>query len=224
MLKKWKEEVGLFLFDFDGLLVDTERLHFQAYKNVLADYGFSWDLDFSSYMKIAYYEEFGLKKALLKRWPTLPWEELYLLKRKEVTRLLEEDGVPLMLGVFDMLTFVQEASILACVVTHSSRASIDAVKKRHPILNTIPFWFTREDYHLAKPHPEGYLKAIALHRRSSRRIVGFEDTPKGLFSLLGTEAQPVLVSSVSYEELPVWKERGVIHLSSFSELFTASIF
>ena len=41
----WISNYDLFLFDLDGLLVDTEKLHFEAYKRLCSRFGYelAWD-------------------------------------------------------------------------------------------------------------------------------------------------------------------------------------
>lgn len=42
---EWTQDYHLFLFDFDGLLVDTEALHLEAYRRMCAEKGHTLDLD-----------------------------------------------------------------------------------------------------------------------------------------------------------------------------------
>ena len=42
---EWIHHYQLILFDLDGLLVNTEQLHYQAYKNMLQARGFSLPSD-----------------------------------------------------------------------------------------------------------------------------------------------------------------------------------
>ncbi|MGD0665742.1 MAG: HAD hydrolase-like protein, partial [Rhabdochlamydiaceae bacterium] len=43
----WTDKFDLFLFDFDGLLVDTEELHFKAYQMLCQGRGYKlpWDIN-----------------------------------------------------------------------------------------------------------------------------------------------------------------------------------
>jgi len=113
-----------------------------------------------------------------------------------VIELLERD-VQLMPGVQEMLMVLQQANIKRCVVTHSPKALVDTIRQQHPILNTIPYWITREDYIHPKPHPEGYQLAISRYATPSDKIIGFEDTWRGIQALLQTRAFPVLIQGFS---------------------------
>ena len=47
---QWIHDFQLFLFDFDGLLVDTEHLHYQAYVNMLSKHGYKLELNFGNFL------------------------------------------------------------------------------------------------------------------------------------------------------------------------------
>ena len=70
-----------------------------------------------------------------------------------------------------------------CVVTNSNLAMINSIRARIPVFGSIQHWITREDYEKPKPDPECYLKAIALYGKKGDRIIGFEDSVRGLTSL-----------------------------------------
>lgn len=193
----WIHNYQLFLFDFDGLLVDTEHLHYQAYIKMCAKRGFSLTWSFSRYSHAAHHDPFALRDQIYAEFPALQlqepnWTVLYEEKKAFFLQLLEEP-VPLMPGAETLLTALKEATIKRCVVTHSPLNLIMRIRQQNPILETIPHWITREDYTHPKPHPECYQTAIKRLAKPEDRIIGFEDTPRGLTALLGTWAEPILV-------------------------------
>lgn len=210
----------LFLFDFDGVLVDTESLHFQAYKQMCAKRGISLKWDEKEYAKFALYSAYGLRKALIQEYPQLreiSWETLYQEKKEEYRQLISEH-VNLMPGVEQFLEKLQGRP--TCVVTNSAKEQIEKIREMHPILQTIPTWITREDYEQPKPHPECYCQAIAKHEPVGK-VIGFEDSPRGLKALLGTRAKGVLISSfLTDKEIALLKKEmpPFEHLSSFHML------
>jgi beta-phosphoglucomutase len=84
---QWIHEYQLFLFDFDGLLVNTEEIHYRAYQRMCAHYGVIMDMNFEDYCKIAHYHSEGLSEELYKQYPKLKeqessWDILYAEKKK----------------------------------------------------------------------------------------------------------------------------------------------
>ncbi|MBS0655353.1 MAG: HAD hydrolase-like protein, partial [Verrucomicrobia bacterium] len=49
----WISHYQLFLFDLDGLLVNTEETHYRAYARMCRDRGFTLPWDFPAYFRIA---------------------------------------------------------------------------------------------------------------------------------------------------------------------------
>lgn len=220
---RWIHQFKLFLFDFDGLLVNTEELHFLAYKMMCKNRGFDLDWDFKRYCRSAHYSADILGRELYEKFPGLyelepSWDVLYAEKKDIIVRLLQEGRAELMPGAEKLLSALNEANINRVVVTHSPIELIDAVRQNHSILHTIPHWITRHDYKHPKPDSECYLKAISLYGKDGEAIIGFEDTPRGLKALLGTRAVPVLICKADYPEIPYFKEQGVKHFDSFDDI------
>lgn len=195
---QWIFHYQLFLFDLDGLLVDTEKLHYQAYINMCAGRGYHLPWSFHRYSEAAHHESTGLRDQIYAEFPSLKakesdWQVLYAEKKQMFMELLEKGAVPLMEGVKELLLALQQANIKRCVVTHSASQLIRTIRKQNPILDTIPHWITREDYTHPKPHPECYQIAIDRLGEPHDRIIGFEDSPRGLNALLETQAKPVLI-------------------------------
>lgn len=217
----WIKKYDLFLFDFDGLLVNTELMHYQAYVNMMKARGVDFDWDFSRYCKAAHYGATLFRDRLLEAYPGLvkegeSWDQLYKEKQAIMLSLLEKGEVELMPGVKELLSSLAEANKKRAVVTHSPAPFIDTLKSQHPVLKTIPNWITREQYKEAKPSPECYLLAIQKLKTNGDKVIGFEDTPRGLTALMGTEAKPVLICEVDYPEIGDFIDRGASRFESFS--------
>lgn len=223
---QWLDQYQLFLFDFDGLLVNTEELHFQAYQHMCQARGFKLPWTFAHYCSIAHYSAKGLREKIYAEFPQLyqsepNWDILYSEKKYWIEKLLREGAVKLMPGVASLLQGLRERTLTACVVTHSPLEQISLIREQHPLLNTIAHWITRNDYSQPKPHPECYLKAINLYGAKGQAMIGFEDTPRGLQALRQTQALPVWVSQIPYPEIQSWQEQGMLHVHSLADISKA---
>jgi len=221
---QWIDQYQLFLFDFDGLLVNTEKIHYQAYINMCKNRGYEFDLDFPSYCKIAHYSSEGLSETIYQKFPRLKeevfdWNVLYREKTEAYLELLRTGPVELMPGVEELLKALEEKDVKRCVVTHSMRELVMAIRKINPILDSIPHWITREDYNHPKPDPDSYLTAVKKFAGPEDKIIGFEDTPRGMTALLHTRAKPILIAPLDYPEINDLKKKGVEHYPSFPEFF-----
>lgn len=219
----WIHSFDLFLFDFDGLLVNTEWLHYEAYKKMCADRGFVLDWDFPRYIEAAHYRAEGLQEQIYEKFPELKasepdWSVLYEEKRKALVHLYRSEPIPLMEGVEKLLLALKKADIPRSVVTHSDRDLVKIIREKNPVLDTIPYWTVREDYSEPKPSPECYLSAIEKLAKPGDKAIGFEDTPRGLTALLGSRATAIMVTKMHYPEMEEFRKRGVPIYSSFSDL------
>ena len=213
---QWIHRFDLFLFDFDGLLVNTEHLHYQAYVNMLAKRGYALQLSFAKFIELAHLHSDAWKEALYAEIPDLEsnWEDFYNGKKEAYLELIVSGKVELMPGVSTLLKALEEAQIRRCVVTHSILPYVELIRAQIPVLLTLPKWVTREEYEKPKPDPECYLRAIALYGKPDDRIIGFEDSLRGFKALRGTPATPILICPKHYPLLAMALEDGGKHFES----------
>ena len=222
-LMLWINNFDLFLFDFDGLLVNTEHIHYQAYVNMLKNRGLDLDWGFEVFCSIAHSSQEGLRIEIYSKFPQLfemqpRWEVLYEEKKKAYFDLISGAKVELMPGVEKLLLFLKESNKLSCVVTNSLLDHARVIIGNNPILKNIDYWITREDYLNPKPDPECYLRAIQLYGKTGDKIVGFEDTIKGINALCQTPAKSVLVCASHHPQEDILLKKGVVHFESFDKI------
>jgi beta-phosphoglucomutase len=237
---QWIQKYRLVLFDFDGLLVNTESLHFKAYQRMCKNRGYELTWDWATYCYAAHHEPTRLREMLYSTFPNLKkeepdWQVLYAEKKTAYLSLLREGAVELMPGVKNLIEALHRQGTLSCVVTHSPLEQIEMIRGQQPLLNLIPHWITREHYSNPKPHPECYQLAIERFSNcfsspnegvTNEGVIGFEDTFRGLKALLSTSSpisvKGVLVSSIigSDEVIQFSKQEGkeLKHYSTFEKM------
>jgi HAD superfamily hydrolase (TIGR01509 family) len=218
---QWIQQFDLFLFDFDGLLVNTEELHFAAYRQMCKQRGYELDWSLFEFFQAAHFSSTGLRDAIYRKFPELQkkepnWEVLYAEKKQAYQELLEKGDLSLMPGVEEVLIALEKADKRRCVVTNSPKIQVDLIKEKIPLLKTIPVWFTREDYREAKPHPECYLTAIGQLGKPGDRMIGFEDSTRG-FQALKDAGVPVALL-IGPKDHPQMKEFKGTYFPSFSSI------
>lgn len=216
----WIHRFQLFLFDFDGLLVNTEHIHYQAYVEMLTRRGCPIDWDFSKFCALAHLNADALKQQIYAEFPSLDpdWKRLYAEKKEIYFDLISSGKVELMPGAEPLLQALDKAGIERCVVTNSLLEQIQLLRSQHATLRTIPHWITREDYEKPKPHPECYLRAIQLYGKKGGRAIGFEDSIRGLQALQQTPAQAVLICPAHHPLLEMVLARGTLHFESLKSI------
>ena len=178
---------------------------------------------FYEYFQIAQQDAKAPERHIYAEFPELQkqepnWAVLYAEKKRAFLEILAKEPAPLFPGVEEILTVLEKAQKKRCVVTHSGKELVTLLRHQNPILNTIPHWFTREDYSLPKPSPDGYLKAIAVLVEEGDNIIGFEDSLRGMNALLATPATPIYINSIDEETKNFFKSKGVSTFSSFRDI------
>ncbi len=213
-------EYSPIFFDFDGLLVNTEHLHFQAYQKMLESHGVDFPWDFPSFAAVAHKSSEGLRLMITAHAPALVekegWDTLYDQKKVEYAKLLEKGSLEMMPGAQEILEMVHVANIPHAVVTNSTQGQTELIRQNIPSLNKIPHWITREDYAQPKPAPDAYLKAIKVLGKSEK-MLGFEDALRGIRALEGAAITPVLICSSDHPQMGDVNP-DLHHYTSFQEL------
>lgn len=197
MLSVFFQKFNVFFLDLDGLLLDTEPLHYQAFMSAGRNFNYDFSLSFSFYLELVSKGRAFLKNFLFTSHSNLTndWDSLYRCKGDLYTSLLINNSVNFMLGAKSFLQELIRWRKKIVVVTNSERAMVDVLRNDHPLLQKIKYWVVREDYNLRKPDPDSYLKAKELYLDEEDKVIGFEDSIKGLTALVGASVPGVLVNS-----------------------------
>lgn len=168
------------LFDFDGVLVDSEPVHFACWREVLARFGITleWDIyhaHFIGVSDIAMLENL----ARLHQPPldvNLLWQEYPRKRARFRERMLY--GEPITAAVRDLLHWLDGHRL--AVVSSSGRDEIEPILKAAGIRGCFQALVCREDVTQFKPAPDPYLKAAGLLQ--TQRALVIEDSQAGIAS------------------------------------------
>ena len=167
------------LWDHDGVLVDTERLYFQATRELMAEAGVQLtEADYRRYLLVAGTGAWHLAAAR-----GVPEVEIAALRRRRDQRyesLLRAEEV-LIPGVLPLLAALQ-ARVRMAIVTSSKRAHFDAIHERTGLPKHFELILAREDYARSKPDPEPYRTALERMRLSPEQCLVIEDSERGLIA------------------------------------------
>lgn len=185
------DTVAAVLFDMDGTLADTERLHWRAYGRVLDRFGVAVDLDTYRRRFIAVAGGAEWACAAFR----LPIDAATLRAEKAVAyRRLLEEGVSPMPGARAALARLRPRFRLA-VATNSVRDEARFVLDRIGLRDLLDAVVAREDYAAAKPAPDAWLAAARALGVAPEACVVVEDTPRGLAAGLAAGMPVVAVPS-----------------------------
>ncbi|MCE0722957.1 MULTISPECIES: HAD family hydrolase [Legionella] len=175
------------IFDFDGVILDSEPLHYEACCHVLKSLGIT--ISYSEYMKK--YLGFSDKDM----FPRLLHNEGVRCSDKEIKQLIQQkamayiniihhrDSIPLIVDFEQFIFKISFKINKIAICSGSSRPEITAVLskvrkgKLQAYFDTI---VTSEDVQSGKPSPEGYLLAAKRLKVAPGRCLVIEDTLHGV--------------------------------------------
>jgi HAD superfamily hydrolase (TIGR01509 family) len=164
------------LFDHDGVLVDTEFWYYKAGERALADIGLALDKD--QYLRDM---NQGLGTWAQARAASLDEE---IIGRQRVVRddyyqeYLRTEAIEIQ-GVVEALSELSKYVRMA-IVTSAKRVDFEIIHEQRQIRPFMEFVLVREDYELAKPHPEPYLTGLKRFGASKAETLVVEDSSRGL--------------------------------------------
>lgn len=171
------------LFDFDGLVIDTEWTEFQAWQEMCQRHGV--ELSLETWL------------PCVGRGPTTrvfdPYDYLIAqlgsaLEREVIEaecrrRNLELIGAqPLLPGVKDLIMAAKERGLRLAVASSSTRAWVSGHLERLGLLDLFDALACGDEVAYTKPHADLYLKALEKVGAQAEQAIAFEDSLNGMLA------------------------------------------
>ena len=177
------------LFDHDGVLVDTEFWYYKAGERALADIGLTLDKD-------QYLRDMNQGLGTWAQARAAGIDEQTISRQREVrndyyqeylgTESIEIEGVVETLA--ELRKYVRMA-----IVTTAKRVDFEIIHEKRQVTQFMDFVLAREDYNLAKPHPEPYLTGLRRLGAAKEETLVVEDSSRGLNSAVAAGIDCVIV-------------------------------
>jgi beta-phosphoglucomutase len=171
------------VFDFDGVLADSEPLHLKAYQALLEPHGIH--LDQKTYFEryLGYDDEGALRQIAEDNGLMVADEEIEMLvvEKGHVFEALVGSRDLLYPGAADCLRRLAAAWPVG-IASGALRADIDLLLRGANVGDAIRFIVAAGDTDRTKPAPDPYLRAAELHGVAPAACVAIEDSHWGLES------------------------------------------
>lgn len=197
MFNKYFSKKKLVCFDFDGLLVNTEPLHFKAYDELFKQINYPLNLHFERYCNLAHDPDRDLfEKTVKKAYPDFPysWKDIRQKKTQIYQKLLKEQPIYPMVGAKELIEKLHFSGIDYCIVTNSCRDDVETIARKIPFLQKMTL-IAREDYNKPKPSADPYEFALKKYSIDPTDAIGLEDTKKGISALKEASMDFLLINT-----------------------------
>lgn len=177
------------LFDHDGVLVDTEFWYYKAGERALADIGLPLDKD-------QYLRDMSQGLGAWDQARAAGIDEQTISRQRAVRNdyyqeYLRTEAIEIE-GVVDALAELSKYVRMA-IVTTAKRADFEIIHEKRQVRQFMDFVLVREDYRLAKPHPEPYLTGLKRLGAAREETLVVEDSSRGLNSAIAAGIDCVIV-------------------------------
>ena len=208
------------IFDLDGVIADTERLQWQAYRRVLGELGV--DVGLEEYRRHWIAGGFGPEYACRTYALPIGPDELRARKAPVYSALLRE-GVAPCPGALEALHRLRPTHRLG-LATNSARAEVTFLLAHLGVAPLFHATVAREDYPRPKPAPDAYLAAAAALGLAPGECAVVEDTERGLRSALAAGTRAVaLPSDLTFDNDFAGAACRLAHLDELTAELLASI-
>lgn len=195
------------VFDFDGVIVDSEPLHFRALRDALAEDGVTITREEYWSRYLAYDDRGAILRALEQHGEAVEETRVARIQRRKVARFAELIPEITVLEGSDQLVRTLAAEVPLAIASGARHQEVEAVLTGLGLRASFSAIVGAEDVTSTKPDPAPYLEAARLlaQRQPGLRpadCVAFEDSPPGIQSALRAGMRVVgVASSYPLEEL-----------------------
>jgi HAD superfamily hydrolase (TIGR01509 family) len=167
------------IFDFDGLIVDTESPELQAWQEVFTSHGHALRADLWADLvgrPRTYFDMYSYFRGL--NGPDTDIEALRKDRRARVVEIVL--GQPVLPGVLEYLRDARERDLKIGLASSSGGDYVRGHLKRLGLFDYFHTTKCFEDTDLHKPNPEPYLAVLDAVGVAPQEAIAFEDSPNGV--------------------------------------------
>lgn len=167
------------IFDMDGVLIDSEPVHFEANKRIMKDFGYELEYE--------YYKQF-IGSTLSHMWQVLKEDydiedEIEILNKMSEQGskdIIGKDGYIKIPGACELVEMFSSNNLRLAVASSSSTGNIEDVVSSLGIKQYFDIIVSGLDVSYPKPAPDIFLNAAELLKVDSSECIVIEDSSNGV--------------------------------------------
>jgi HAD superfamily hydrolase (TIGR01509 family) len=190
------------IFDFDGIIVDTEPLHYRAFQEILEPLGlgYSWQEYLERYM--GFDDRDAFREAFLVGGRPLSDHELKecIAEKAQAFLRIVSTGVAPYPGVVEMIRSIS-GNLPLGLCSGALHSDIEPILAQLGLTGAFDAMVTAEEVAASKPDPESYrltlrrLQELFPGRIEPAASLAIEDTPAGITSATGAGLKVLAVTN-----------------------------
>jgi HAD superfamily hydrolase (TIGR01509 family) len=216
--------VRAFLFDFDGLILDTEYASRAGWERLYREHGHELPTDLWATLVGTTHAPWD-PMTHLEELVGEPLEREALNERRYAHELALIEAEELRPGISDYLAVARRHGLKRAIVSSSTRAWVDMhLERLEEAIGWDAICTADRDPARAKPRPVLYLEALAALGVAADEAVAFEDSPNGVRAAKAAGVFCIAVPNEVTRDLGLEEAGADLVLDSLSDLSPEALF
>ena len=171
--------VDAVIFDMDGVLIDSERISFKCFQEVLKEYNYKMDKEF--YLKFIGMNVKSIKAIMEEEYgEDFPFDTIYRKKADLAYEITNRNGVIVKPGVHELLDYLNEENYKIAVASSTRRERVFELLEEAKIKDKVDYIIGGDQVEHSKPNPEIFLKAAKGLDMNPENCLVIEDSDAGI--------------------------------------------
>ena len=188
------------IFDFDGIIIDSETADYRSWKETYADLGVdlplaAWSVGIGS---VNLFNPYTYLEQQL--GPDLDWATIKARRRQRDDEIMAQ--MPIMDGVVEYLDAADQLGLPVAIASSSDHKWVDPLLDRLGLTDRFTAVLCRDDVgNVGKPDPAVYQAALSALNVPPQAALALEDSPNGAKAALAAGLTTVIVPNPMTREL-----------------------
>lgn len=187
------------IFDMDGLMIDSERVTFECYQEILKGMNLTMDEEF--YKTLLGKPLKGIYQRFYDVYGNdFPIEDVIKDVHALMAKRFETEGVPIKTGLKSLLEYLKENNYKTIVATSSNRDRVDTILSQAQITDYFDDSICGDEVTKGKPNSEVFLKSCQKLGVNVDEAIVLEDSEAGIQASYDAGIKVICIPDMKYPE------------------------
>lgn len=177
-MSKMKNKINLVIFDVDGVIFDSEPLHYRAKLEILRSYGLDETFDLKKYIGRPNRDLWS--KVIQENNLNAEPDDLELKQFNLILSYVYKEHPAPSRGLVQLLTQLEESCIYRAIASSSSRYYVNHILDYFGLNRYFTCSVTGDEVRFQKPSPDIYQKVLQSSRILPDNAIAIEDSASGV--------------------------------------------